>query len=152
MKRRLLLSVLVLTGAIGVWVAASFLIPSTLSAQIRPTNPRPAAQPLQQVDSTTIFTATTGMQRGQINLNWRYSGKAFRGAFLVERSNNGTTWAPVTTCSLAYSSRSTAYRCTDSKLTSGRSYYYRICIPATGSKTCTISNATVPAKTPTKAP
>jgi hypothetical protein len=142
---------LVLASAVGLWLAASLPVPSTLAAQTRPIVPRPSIQRLQAT-TITNFTATAATQRGQVNLNWRYTGKAFRGTFLVERSNNRTAWAPVTTCSLSYSTRISTYRCTDARLTSGRSYYYRVCIPATGSKTCTSTNATVPAKTPTKAP
>jgi hypothetical protein len=155
MARRLFLSMLVLVGAVGSWAAASWLIPSTvadtISAQTRPIVPRPALQQLQ-INGITVFTATAATTRGQINLRWTYTGKAFRGTFLVERSNNRTTWAPVTSCSLSYSTRTTTYTCTDTKLTSGRSYYYRVCKPATGSKTCTSANATIPRRTPTTAP
>ncbi len=152
MKRRIFLSMLVLASAVVLWLAASLHVPSALAAQTRPIVPLPSIQRLQATTTITNFTAIAATERGQINLNWRYTGKAFRGTFLVERSNNRTAWVPVTTCSLSYSTRISTYRCADARLTSGRSYYYRVCIPASGSKTCTSTNATVPEKTPTKAP
>lgn len=85
-------------------------------------------------------------------MTWNYLGKAFRGTFLVERSTNRTTWTPVTSCSYSYSIRRTSYTCTDSKLISGRGYYYRVCIPDAGSKMCTSANAVVPKPTPVFAP
>jgi hypothetical protein len=146
MKRRLFFNMLVLVNALGLWMAANWLSTSALSAQTRPINPLPAIQRLQLTNGITNFRATAGTQRSQIKLAWTYTGKAFRGTFLVQRSNNRTTWAPITTCSLSYSSRTTAYSCTDTKLTSGRSYFYRVCIPTTGSKTCTSNSAAASAK------
>jgi hypothetical protein len=151
MKRQVALSILVPLLALGFWLAAGSLAPRTASAQTRPILPLPSLLQIQPSGITTL-TATAGDARGEIDLRWIYGGKAFRGTFLVERSTNRTTWAPVTGCSLSYSMRTTSYTCTDSKLISRRAYYYRACIPATGSKTCTTANAAVPRRTPVIAP
>lgn len=151
LSRGLAFSLLVPLLAVGFWLAAGSLAPRMAAAQLKPILPLPGL--LQIVPSgITTFTATAGEVRGDIDLGWNYGGKAFRGTFLVERSTNRTTWTPVTGCSLSYSTRTKSYACTDSKLTSGRGYYYRVCIPATGSKTCTAVNAAVPKRMPVYAP
>ena len=151
MRRGLVFSLLVPLLALGLWLAAGTLAPRTAAAQFKPILPLPGR--LQIVPSgITTFTTTAGDTRGDVDLRWNYGGKAFRSTFLAERSTNRTTWTPVTGCGLSYSTRTTSYACTDSKLTSGRGYYYRVCIPATGSKTCTAINAAVPRRTPVFAP
>ena len=151
MRRRLALSILVPLLALSFWLAVGALAPRPVSAQLKPIRPLPGLLQIQPSGITT-FTATAGDARGEIDLRWIYGGKAFRGTFLVERSTNRMTWTPVTACSLSYSMRTTSYTCTDSKLTSGRAYNYRVCIPATGSKTCTATSAAVPRRTPVIAP
>lgn len=150
MRRSLALSLLVPLLVLGFWLAAGSLAPRSAAAQLKP------AAPLHRLlliapSGITTFTVTAGT-RGNVNLTWNYAGKAFRGTFLVERSTNRTTWTPVASCSYSYSIRRTSYFCSDSKLTSGRGYYYRVCIPTAGSKTCTTANATVPQLTPVFAP
>lgn len=150
MRRGLAFSLLVPLLALGFWLAAGSLAPRAAAAQFSPAVPLPGLRQIAPSGITT-FTTTAGT-RGNVELAWNYGGKAFRGTFLVERSTNRTTWAPVTTCGLSYSIRRTSYICTDSKLTSGRGYYYRVCIPAAGSKTCTAANAAIPRRTPVFAP
>lgn len=151
MIRRLGFIMLVTLGGLGFWLAVGTLTPHAAAAQTRPIFPRPGILQIQASGIST-FTAIAGDARGEIKLRWMYGGNAFRGAFLVERSANRRTWTPVTSCSLSYSMRTTTYACTDTKLTSGRAYYYRVCLPASGSKTCTSTNATVPRRTPVTAP
>lgn len=151
LSQGLALPLLVPLLAVSLWLAVGAMGPRAVAAQTRPLLPLPGL--LQIVPSgITTFTAAAGEARGDVELGWNYGGKAFRGTFLVERSTNRTTWTPVTGCSLSYSTRTKSYACTDSKLSSGRGYYYRVCIPATGSKTCTAVNAAVPKRTPVYAP
>lgn len=151
MTRRLAFGLLVPLLALAFWLAVGVLAPRAAVAQTRPILPRPGLLQIQSTPAITL-TATAGDARGQVDLRWSYAGRAFRGTFLAERSTNRTTWTPVTGCSLSYSMRTTSYICTDTRLSSGRAYYYRVCIPATGSKTCTTTNAAVPRRTPVTAP
>lgn len=99
-----------------------------------------------QIQPISNFTATPSTTRGQVRLSWNYSGSAFRGYFVVERSNNQMAWSPVSACRLPYSYGKTTYSCTDSGLVSRRTYYYRLCT-STGT-TCagTVLTATVTAR------
>lgn len=86
------------------------------------------------------LTATASRTKGRVDLSWRYTGKSFRGFFLVERSTDGRTWGVVTVCQKSPSS-STSYACSDTGLTSGKTYYYRACAITSGSK-CGTTNLT----------
>jgi hypothetical protein len=86
------------------------------------------------------FKASPSRTRGRVDLSWRYTGSAFKGSFLVQRSSDGRTWRAVTACTRSASS--STYTCSDTGLTSGRTYYYRACA-STGS-TCGSSAVTPP--------
>jgi len=134
--------------ALGVMAAATWLLPAPIYARTTTRDLPVIAQRVQTATGITKFKAAAGATRGQINLSWIYSGKAFRNTFLVERSNNQTTWMPLTTCNLYYSTKSPIYACSDTKLTSSRLYYYRVCIPATGVKTCPKTSVIASLKAP----
>lgn len=87
------------------------------------------------------FQAAVSRTRGQIDLNWRYTGRPFNGLFLVERSTNGRIWYTVPTCTIRPSTRSTSYSCTNTGLTSRTRYFYRACAVASGSQ-CGGTNVT----------
>jgi hypothetical protein len=98
--------------------------------------------------------AVTSKTKGQIALSWVYTGKLFKGSFLIERSTDNKTWSVISSCTkpLPASSKttSTSYSCTDSGLSSNRTYYYRVCSIMSGSK-CDPQKYTTPAmslKTP----
>lgn len=78
--------------------------------------------------------ATTSRIKERVDLNWRYTGSSFRGSFLVERSTDGRTWRVVKGCTTFPKTTVTAYSCSDTSLTSGTLYYYRVCAIASGSK------------------
>jgi hypothetical protein len=85
--------------------------------------------------------ATASNTKGRINLSWRYTGRPFKGFFLVERSTNRKTWSVVSTCQRYPTTTSTSYSCSDSRLTSLTTYYYRACAITLGSK-CGTTNLT----------
>ena len=86
------------------------------------------------------FTAIPSRTRGRVDLSWRYTGSAFKGSFLVQRSNDGRTWSTISACTRSASS--SVYTCSDTGLTSKRSYYYRAC--ASASSTCGSTAVTPP--------
>jgi len=61
--------------------------------------------------------AAASRTKGRIDLSWRYTGKSFKGFFLVERSTDGRTWSAVTVCQKS-PSFSTSYSCSVTGLTS----------------------------------
>ena len=83
--------------------------------------------------------------KGQVDLSWLYSGKPFKGSFIIERSTDGKTWTDVGTCKKPAPSKSTtssmSYDCSDTGLKSKTIYYYRGCAITSGSK-CGTSNIT----------
>lgn len=79
--------------------------------------------------------------RGRVNLSWRYTGNAFKGSFVVQRSSDGRTWSAVSACTRSASS--TSYSCTDTGLTSARTYYYRACAVTSGTN-CGTASVTPP--------
>jgi hypothetical protein len=90
--------------------------------------------------------------RGQIDLSWIYTGKPFRGSFLVERSSDGRKWSVVSPCRKlppTNSAASTSYSCSDTGLKSSTTYYYRGCAITSGSK-CETTDVTpaISVKTP----
>lgn len=67
-----------------------------------------------------------------VDLSWRHSGRPFSGSFLVERStDNGKTWGPVSTCTLAVSNNA-AYACRDESATVTPQLLYRACAVTSG--------------------
>jgi hypothetical protein len=87
------------------------------------------------------FKALASTTRGRVNLNWRYTGRSFKGSFLVQRSSDGRMWSAVSACTRSASSSS--YTCTDTGLTSARTYYYRACAVSSGTS-CSSTAVTPP--------
>jgi hypothetical protein len=150
MRRQLLCWPLGLALGLAFAFLAALNWAGAIPVHARPLVPDAAsiATPIQSTTVVTNFTAKAALSRGQIDLGWAYTGKAFRNQFLVERSNNLSTWTPVSACSLYYSAKSTAYRCSDTGLTSNRLYYYRACLPATGVRTCPSTSIRASTKAP----
>ena len=84
--------------------------------------------------------------KGQIDLGWVYTGSAFRGSFLIERSADGRKWSVVGACTRSAPASSgptpNKYSCSDTRLTSGRTYYYRACAVTSGTVCATRKNIT----------
>ena len=94
--------------------------------------------------------ATAARLRGRVELGWRVADGAGEGVFVVERSTNGGSWRPVKACSMRFDpDQAEDYGCTDSRLTSGTTYAYRVCIADKGT---TCSNATPSEPVTVKAP
>lgn len=87
------------------------------------------------------FKALASTTRGRVNLSWRYTGRAFKGSFVVQRSSDGRTWSAVSACTRSASA--STYTCTDTGLTSARTYYYRACAVSSGT-TCSSTAVTPP--------
>jgi hypothetical protein len=87
------------------------------------------------------FKALPATTRGRVNLSWRYTGSSFKGSFVVQRSSDGRTWSAVSAC--ARSASASSYTCTDTGLTSTRTYYYRACAVSSGT-TCGSTAVTPP--------
>ena len=137
---------------VGIVVAALWLF-AGVAAAVAPSdrtfsqdiaaNQDPGVESTEAQSSAQIedFRAMPARKRGRIELNWQYSGRAFSGAFVVERSTNGSSWRSVAACNIGYDENSAAYGCTDSSLRSGATYAYRACIVARGTA-CTGATAT----------
>ncbi len=125
----------------GVATAAAPAVPA-LSQDIA-TNQEPGIESADAQSATLIedFRAMPARKRGRIELNWQYNGRSFSGAFVVERSTNGSSWRSVAACNIGYDESMTDYSCTDSGLRSGTTYAYRACIVARGTA-CTAATAT----------
>ena len=87
------------------------------------------------------FKATAARTKGRVDLSWRYTGKKFTGAFLVERSTDGKAWSVVPICTMS-NPIGKSYDCTNMELTSGRVYQYRACGVAGSSMRCGTTNRT----------
>ncbi len=85
--------------------------------------------------------ATASRTKGKVDLSWRYTGRFFRGFFLVERSTDRKLWSVVSACKKSPTTSTTSYSCSNTGLTSGKTYYYRTCAITSGSK-CGIINLT----------
>lgn len=83
--------------------------------------------------------AAVSRTRGRVDLSWRYTAKAFKGSFFVERSTDGRTWGVVRACTK--SPTSVSYSCFDTNLRSGTRYYFRACAVTLGAK-CGTTNVT----------
>jgi hypothetical protein len=92
--------------------------------------------------------ATAGRLRGRVELGWRFvlpetqgdaqAAGADDSVFVVERSTNGSSWRPVKACYQPLDAEVDVYGCTDSRLTSGTTYAYRVCLAG---RPTTCSNA-----------
>jgi hypothetical protein len=115
--------------------------------------PVPAPVPVEEVEdeapnAVTDLHATAGRLRGRVELGWRFVIPARDGdeqsalgddsVFVVERSTNGGSWRPVKVCYQPLDPEADTYSCTDSRLTSGATYAYRVCL---ASRPTTCSNA-----------
>lgn len=89
--------------------------------------------------------ATVSRTRGRIDLSWRYTGTSFGGSFLIERSTNGRTWSGVRACAKRSLRSTISYSCSDTRLRSGSTYYYRACAITSGSR-CRMTNLTPPVR------
>lgn len=91
------------------------------------------------------FKITISRTKGQLDLSWVYTGKSFRGSFLVERTTDNNKWSVISACSKTAPSssttKSTSYSCSNTGLTSKAKYYYRACAITSGS-VCGTSNRT----------
>jgi hypothetical protein len=87
------------------------------------------------------FKARASTSRGRVELSWRYTGQSFKGSFLVQRSSDGRLWSTVSACTRSASSAS--YSCSDTGLSSARTYYYRACAVSSGT-TCGSTAITPP--------
>jgi len=90
----------------------------------------PANTPCQLKIATT-------KTKGKLDITWVYTGKPFRGSFLVERTTNGKTWSVIRGCTSkapTSTANSTGYSCSDTGLGSGSTYYYRACSITSGNK------------------
>jgi hypothetical protein len=84
------------------------------------------------------------LKKGQIDLSWRYTGKPFKGSFMVERLTQGASqWQVVSACTQFPTSKDD-FSCADTKVTSGIRYYYRACAAMLASIKCGLTNLTPP--------
>jgi hypothetical protein len=129
-----------------------------------PGTPTPEAEAASPI---VDLHATAGRLRGRIELGWRYAApnsspadtapadtatedpSSAGSVFVVERSTNGSTWRPVRACYLPLDAEVDSYTCMDSRLASGTTYAYRVCLAA---KPTTCSNALVAGPVSVKAP
>ncbi len=93
--------------------------------------------------------ATAARLRGRVELGWSVAEAGSEGLFVVERSTNGSSWRPVKACTQPLAEDETDYGCTDTRLTSGTTYAYRVCITTKGT---TCSNASPSHPVTVKAP
>ena len=115
--------------------------PMVFEATITEDAPEPAE--VQAPGSIVDFRAVPARLRGRIDVSWKYTGRSFAGAFVVERSTNGGAWRSVAACVIAHNAQKSTYTCTDTYLTSGTTYAYRACITAKGAS-CSSSASTKP--------
>ena len=91
---------------------------------------------------------TISRTRGQVDLGWVYSGRAFRGSFLIERSTDSKNWSVISACTKSAPTAAVTtpnkYSCSDTGLASARTYYYRACAVASGTACDTRKNITPP--------
>ncbi len=103
----------------------------------------------EEESSITNLHATAGRLRGRVELAWNFSDEAAAGVFVVERSTNGSSWRPVKACSTPISAEQNSYACLDTRLISGTTYSYRVCVAA---KATTCSNVLTTEPVTVKAP
>lgn len=107
----------------------------------------------EEISGIADLHVTAARLRGRVELGWRVGEEAIEsgleGGFVVERSTNGGTWRAVKACAMHFDPDQAEYGCTDSRLTSGTTYAYRVCITAKGS---TCANAVPSQPVTVKAP
>ena len=133
--------------AASLGAAAQSAQPSTLEQAA--TGPATPTAEAEEDSGIADLHATAGRLRGRVELGWSVSEGAHTGNFVVERSTNGGSWRPVKACSVRFDSKQTDYSCTDTRLISGATYAYRVCLTAKG---VTCSNATPSEPVTVKAP
>lgn len=145
-------------------VAALLLVPTPVRAVSLPDMDR-LAQPsaLEQEAAETAtpteeaeddsgiadLSATAGRLRGRVELTWSIAEGERTGNLVVERSTNGGSWRAVKACTMRFDPEQSDYDCTDTRLSSGATYSYRVCLTPKGS---TCSNATPSRPVTVKAP
>ena len=141
-----------IVGVIGVVVAALWLCTGIAMAstphttdvrQAIATNQEPVVESADAQGSVQItdFRALPARKRGRIELSWQYTGRATGGAFVVERSTNGSSWRSVAACNIDLEAEISDYGCTDTGLRSGTTYAYRACAVTRGTA-CASATAT----------
>jgi hypothetical protein len=125
--------------------------PATPTSEVKlESTPTPAAAKSSPV---TDLHATAGRLRGRVELGWSVSEPGEEASlggtvFVVERSTNGSSWRPVKACYVPFDGEVQGYGCTDSRLASGTTYAYRVCLagkPASCSNVLTTSPVSVKA-------
>jgi hypothetical protein len=80
------------------------------------------------------FAALVGRTRGNATLRWRYTGQPPVQRFIAEQSADGRVWTAMAACNLTPKT-SNSYSCPVLGLTSGQTYYFRVCSIVSGSAT-----------------
>ena len=119
------------------------------TADAEPAGDPPAGAQDEESSDVVDLHATAARLRGRVELGWRAGEGVSEGVFVVERSTNGSSWRPVKVCSMRFDPEQADYGCTDTRLTSGTTYAYRVCIAAKGT---TCSNASPSQPVTVKAP
>ena len=113
----------------------------------------PTLEPTPELEASTSITdlhATAGRLRGRVEIGWSIASEQDGGTvFVVERSTNGGSWRPVKACFVPFDGEAKSYGCTDSRLSSGTTYAYRVCLT---SKPTSCSNASPTEPVSVKAP
>jgi hypothetical protein len=113
----------------------------------------PTPEPTPEPDASNPIVdlhATAGRLRGRVEIGWSIAPDQGGGTvFVVERSTNGGSWRPVKACFVPFDGEAKSYGCTDSRLSSGTTYAYRVCL--TGKPT-SCSNASPSEPVSVKAP
>lgn len=135
------------TALLAPLVAIILFWPAPAAAALM-TQAAPADDPqplvaLEAVPGITEVHATPSRLRGRVDVEWTYTGAPFAGQFVVERSTNGSFWRSIRTCAAPFDADKERYSCADTRLTSGTTYAYRVCISVKGAS-CTSAGATKP--------
>jgi hypothetical protein len=114
----------------------------------------PTEEPTPTPEASTPVSdlhATAGRLRGRVEIGWSVASAPDQAGtvFVVERSTNGSSWRPVKACYVQYDRDASGFGCTDSRLASGATYAYRVCL--TG-KATSCSNALTTEPVSVKAP
>ncbi len=114
----------------------------------------PTEEPTPTPEASTPISdlhATAGRLRGRVEIGWSVASAPDQAGtvFVVERSTNGSSWRPVKACYVQYDRDAGGFGCTDSRLASGATYAYRVCL--TG-KATSCSNAQTTEPVSVKAP
>ncbi len=120
------------------------------TARQRRANEEPTPTPEASTPISDLH-ATAGRLRGRVEIGWSVASAPDQAGtvFVVERSTNGSSWRPVKACYVQYDRDAGGFGCTDSRLASGATYAYRVCL--TG-KATSCSNALTTDPVSVKAP